>query len=98
MPTMIAAKALMPMAMGIIVFALFLIPPISLTPTSHKPHEIRAKIAVPPINVRNPKIQPEIIPQTSGLMPRNYIFFYNKRNLIICCWKFSTAFKLRVDG
>ncbi len=64
----------MPMAIGIIVFALFLIPPISRTSASHKPHEIRAKIAVPPIKVRNPKIQPEIIPHDLGFMQRNYIF------------------------
>ena len=83
MPTMIAAKALMPMAMGIIVFALFLIPPISLTPTSHKPHEIRAKSAVPKRNVRNPNKQPEKIPKVLGFMPRNYIF-YKKCNPINC--------------
>ena len=43
MPTMIARKALMPMAMGISVLALFLIPPISRIPASHKPIEIRLK-------------------------------------------------------
>ena len=71
---MIARKALMPMAMGTVVCPLFAIPAISRTSAAHKPIEIKAKIAVPPINVRNPKIQPEIIPQTLGFMPRNYIF------------------------